>query len=111
DTEQTRLRVARLRTGRHCTYFDKPKAQGAERVEVIPIFIQPCRQSHRVGKTQAHHLYRVVGRRRDKQVQQLQSLSCSQHIEAEFVGNFRVKAEQEVSERSVHKYLYRQLNG
>ena len=59
ETEQTRLRIARLGFGRQGSNLYKSKTQGPQGRYRFRILVQSCSQAHRVGKCQSRHHKRL----------------------------------------------------
>ena len=56
QTKKPGLGVARLRPRRHRANLHKPKAEQRQGVKPLRILVEPCGQTHLIGKLQSSHL-------------------------------------------------------
>ncbi len=102
EPEHSRLRVAGLSQRRDSAYFDKPKSQCAQGIQMISVLVEPCSQPNGIGKLQAHHLGWQRLRLADERLEQPE-LSC--HIEPrqrQVMSSLRWQPEQQFAHNAIH---------
>ena len=93
--EQSRLRISRLRSRSDRPDLHKAKAQPAQRIDRVPLLVQPGGQAHPVRKLQPHHLHRRrEGIRRKDQPQRPAPLRQTQQAQAQVMGHLGIESEQ-----------------
>ncbi|MNK96990.1 hypothetical protein D3C87_1173020 [compost metagenome] len=102
QTEQARLRIARLRTRSDGADFDKTETQLRKAVDGRAILVQASRQTHRVRKVQAHDIHRHFCRRLAQQAVEPQTSARADQVQGQIVGSFRGKFEQQLTGQGVH---------
>src|SRR5205814_6628796 len=56
--EKARPRIAGLRPRRHGAHFEKPKTEGAERLDVLGVLVEAGGEADRIRELEAHRTHR-----------------------------------------------------
>ncbi|MNI50264.1 hypothetical protein D3C73_1049150 [compost metagenome] len=102
QTEQARLRVARLRTWRDGADFDKTETQLGETIDGRAVLVQAGGQPHRIREVQAHDIHRRLRRGLAQQAVEPKTPARADQVQGQIVGGFRGKFEQQLTGQGVH---------
>jgi hypothetical protein len=91
-----------LRQWRDRAHFNKPEAQGAERVEVIGILVEACCKANRVREIQPHNIYWQCIYFWRKSAQNAQSVRKIQTIQCNIMSLLCRKTKKQVADNAVH---------
>src|SRR5690606_5438427 len=100
--EQSRPGIARLWPRRQRAYLYETEAQRRQRIDVIGVLVQACRQADWVGKAQPHDLHFRHRGWFGQQSPRSDGVSQIEQWQGDGMGCFGRKTEQKVAQEAVH---------
>ena len=101
DAEQTRFRVACLRSRCDRADFEETEAQSGQGVDVVAVLVQPGGESDRIGKVDAHHFHRAGGGRFCQDAEQTGRFHEGHAAQADTVCTFGILGKKELANERI----------